>query len=191
MTLNARQLQFVKEYLIDKNATRAAKAVGYSAKTAYAQGHRLLKHAEIQREIEKGLEAQRAQAEERAAQAGLTKERWLQELRLVALSNIDDHVVIEEKELYQGEDGESVMVTTVKAKLTKDRPRKLGRAIKKISETKNGIGIEMHSKLAALDLLGKHYGWVKNDFEIPPANNVQVILTMPDNGRTAKKEDKQ
>ena len=39
--LTNRQTRFVEEYLIDLNATAAAKRAGYSEKTAYAQGARL------------------------------------------------------------------------------------------------------------------------------------------------------
>lgn len=50
-SLNAQQLRFVQEYLIDLNATQAAIRAGYSAKTAHSQGQRLLKHVEVQRAI--------------------------------------------------------------------------------------------------------------------------------------------
>lgn len=45
--LNPKQQKFVLEYLKDLNATQAAIRAGYSAKTAYAQGSRLLSHVEI------------------------------------------------------------------------------------------------------------------------------------------------
>ena len=44
--LNDKQKLFYKEYLIDTNATQAAIRAGYSKKTAYSQGQRLLKHVE-------------------------------------------------------------------------------------------------------------------------------------------------
>jgi phage terminase small subunit len=47
MALTAKQERFVLEYLKDGNATRAAKAAGYSEKTAYSQGQRALKHVEV------------------------------------------------------------------------------------------------------------------------------------------------
>jgi hypothetical protein len=53
--LTAKQRRFAEEYVRLRNATEAAKLAGYSAKTAYAQGHRLLKKAEIQAAVEKGL----------------------------------------------------------------------------------------------------------------------------------------
>jgi len=52
-TLTPKQSMFCKEYLIDQNATRAAKQVGYSEKTAYSIGQRLLKKVEIKKELEK------------------------------------------------------------------------------------------------------------------------------------------
>lgn len=45
--MNPRQTRFVEEYAIDHNATQAAIRSGYSPKTAYSQGQRLLKHVEI------------------------------------------------------------------------------------------------------------------------------------------------
>lgn len=46
-TLNDRQEAFCQFYARSANATQAAKDAGYSQKTAYAQGFRLLKDAEI------------------------------------------------------------------------------------------------------------------------------------------------
>lgn len=54
MPLNPRQQHFVQEYLKDPNATQAAIRAGYSAKTAYSQGQRLLKHVEVAAAIQAG-----------------------------------------------------------------------------------------------------------------------------------------
>lgn len=48
-----RRTRFIKEYLLDHNATRAAIAAGYSEKTAKQQGSRLLTDADIRSQIEK------------------------------------------------------------------------------------------------------------------------------------------
>lgn len=45
--MNARQQAFVEHYLTDLNATQAAIRAGYSEKTAYSAGQRLLKHVEV------------------------------------------------------------------------------------------------------------------------------------------------
>jgi Terminase small subunit len=51
-TLTKKKLVFVNEYMQDFNATRAAKAAGYSAKTATQAGSRLLKDVNVKAEIE-------------------------------------------------------------------------------------------------------------------------------------------
>lgn len=50
--IKQRRTRFVKEYLLDQNATRAAIAAGYSEKTARSQGHRLLTKDDIKSQIE-------------------------------------------------------------------------------------------------------------------------------------------
>ena len=52
MALNEKQKQFYKEYIVDANATQSAIRAGYSKKTAYSQGQRLLKHVEGQKYLE-------------------------------------------------------------------------------------------------------------------------------------------
>ena len=56
MVLNDKQKLFYKEYLVDSNATQAAIRAGYSKKTAYSQGQRLLKHVEGQKYMTKLME---------------------------------------------------------------------------------------------------------------------------------------
>ena len=56
MALNNKQRKFVSEYIKNPNATQAAKNAGYSEKTAYSQGQRLLKHDEIKAEIKRQAE---------------------------------------------------------------------------------------------------------------------------------------
>jgi phage terminase small subunit len=50
---NPRRDRFVQLYLKLGNATEAAKQAGYSAKTAYSQGARLLKDVEIQSQLQR------------------------------------------------------------------------------------------------------------------------------------------
>jgi len=56
--LTDKQVAFAREYIIDYNATQAAKRSGYSEKTAYAQGSKLLKKAEIKEALAKNLKEQ-------------------------------------------------------------------------------------------------------------------------------------
>lgn len=52
MALNDKQKQFYKEYVVDANATQSAIRAGYSKKTAYSQGQRLLKNVEGKKYLE-------------------------------------------------------------------------------------------------------------------------------------------
>ena len=58
--LSEKQRLFIKEYLVDLNATQAAIRAGYSEKTAYSAGQRLLKHVEVQKAVTKA-QAERSQ----------------------------------------------------------------------------------------------------------------------------------
>lgn len=64
--LTPKKLMFAQEYLIDQNATQAAKRTGYSEKTAYSQGQRLLKDVEVREYIQKAQE-KRVERTERSA----------------------------------------------------------------------------------------------------------------------------
>jgi phage terminase small subunit len=56
MALTAKQETFVGEYLIDLNATAAAERAGYSAKTAYSIGQRLLKDVEVAQVVQAAMD---------------------------------------------------------------------------------------------------------------------------------------
>lgn len=55
--LTPKQKLFVAEYLKNPDASKAARAAGYSAKTAGSQGHDLLKKPEIAAAVAKRVEA--------------------------------------------------------------------------------------------------------------------------------------
>jgi small terminase len=54
--MNERQKHFADEYIISKNATQSAIKAGYSEKTSYSIGQRLLKNVEISEYIKKRTE---------------------------------------------------------------------------------------------------------------------------------------
>ncbi len=51
--LTPKQAKFVREYMIDLNATRAAIRAGYSKKTAHSSGPRLLENVDVKLAISK------------------------------------------------------------------------------------------------------------------------------------------
>lgn len=61
--LTDKQKRFVSEYLIGLNATAAAKRAGYSEKTAYSMGQRLLKKVEIQKAVQNANNARQERTE--------------------------------------------------------------------------------------------------------------------------------
>lgn len=73
MALTAMRERFVDEYLVDLNATQAAIRAGYSPKTAYSMGQRLLKDVEVQAAIQEA----RARREKRTE---ITQDRVVQEI---------------------------------------------------------------------------------------------------------------
>tara|TARA_R110000851_G_scaffold5398_2_gene22376 strand:- start:3686 stop:4171 length:486 start_codon:yes stop_codon:yes gene_type:complete len=83
--LNDKQKRFVIEYLIDLNATQAAIRAGYSVKTAYSQGQRLLKNVEIARQIDEAKAARmvavKIDAEYVLKQSVKLHERCMQEVK--------------------------------------------------------------------------------------------------------------
>lgn len=71
--LTEKQQRFVAEYLLDLNATQAAIRAGYSQKTAYSMGQRLLKKVEVQ-------EAIRRAKQERLERTKITQDYVLEKL---------------------------------------------------------------------------------------------------------------
>jgi phage terminase small subunit len=84
-SLTEKQRLFVMEYLRDFNATRAAMAVGYSKKTAYAIGWENLRKPEIQAEIKRQKEAM-------VDDLGMSVQRIIAEYMKIAFADISDVV---------------------------------------------------------------------------------------------------
>lgn len=79
--LSDKQEMFCKEYVIDLNAARAARASGYSKKTASRTGVENLSKPRIQKRI---AQLQKPTID----RLGITKERVLKEIAKLAFSNI-------------------------------------------------------------------------------------------------------
>ena len=59
--MTPKQQRFVSEYLSCLNATEAAKLAGYSSRTSYSIGQRLLKNVEVQAVIQQAMNERRNQ----------------------------------------------------------------------------------------------------------------------------------
>lgn len=159
MALTGKQARFVAEYLVDLNATAAAKRAKYSEKTAYSMGQRLLKKNEIQAEIQKGMD-------ERARRTEITQDKVLKELAAIAFSNGTDFAQVVSREVPENvwDPVAGVyrkvprLVQLVQLANTTDIPDDKKAAISGIKEGKHGIEVGSYDKIRALELLGKHLG---------------------------------
>lgn len=152
--LTPKQEAFVREYLIDLNATQAAIRAGYSQKTAGAIGERLLKNVEVQNAIKNAMDA-------RAANSELTAARVLGELCCLALydpADIAKHSV------------------TCPGDICK-LPENVRRAIIGWSWDKMGnFVLKLSPKTPNLDLLGRHLALFKDKLEISGEVDFKDIL---------------
>lgn len=139
--MNAKQARFCAEYLVDLNATQAAIRAGYSAKTAHAQGHRLLRDAEVQTRLDE-LRTRRAERVEVKADDVLRE--------LLHLSTVDIGAAF-------AEDGTPLPL--------KDIPEKVRRALSGVEVTTKLADdgrvatvtkLRFWDKTKGLELLGKH-----------------------------------
>jgi phage terminase small subunit len=174
MALSAKKAQFVREYLVDLNATQAAIRAGFSEKTAYSQGQRLLKDVEVAAAVEL------AQAK-RAERTEITQDQVLRELAAVGFARLSDVTDWGTKEVAFGYDedgkklraeqiGDAVMVQYVDAPfvtpLNRDElPDAVRAAVAEVSLGKEGFKIKMHDKVGALEKIGRHLGMFKERVE--------------------------
>lgn len=145
--LTPKQAAFVREYLVDLNASAAARRAGYSEKTSGFIGHENLKKPKIAAMIHEALEA-------RAERTEITADRVLEELGKLAFSNIGDYHRI-------SDEGEPYIDLT---DLTRDQMAALTEL--QVDDYTEGRGndsrdvrrvkIKLADKKAALELLGKH-----------------------------------
>ena len=151
--MNEKQRRFGHEYILDSNSTKAAIRAGYSNKTAYSMGQRLLKKVEIQNliaELRNDIEKT----------TNITVQKTLIELARIAFSDISDYLDINNGQ---------VILKDLK-ELTKNQTA----AIESIQQTKDGIKFKLYNKPQALELIGKHLGMFtetpkeENEFDLPP-----------------------
>ncbi|MEA4896140.1 MAG: terminase small subunit [Oscillospiraceae bacterium] len=141
--LNDRQKRFADEYLIDFNATEAAKRAGYSEKTAYSMGSENLKKPEILAYIEKRKKA-------RINRTQITQDKVIVELAKIAFADGTDFATVGKRN--------RVMLTP-----TEDLPMEKRAAVASVKKgAKGAVEVKTYDKVKALELLGRHLGlWDK------------------------------
>lgn len=161
MSLNPKQAAFVREYQVDLNATQAAIRAGYTKRTAYAQGHRLLKHAEVQAHLA-------AAQVKRADKLELRADDVLRELMRIGFADLGE-VVDEQnrlKPLHELAPEVRRAIASVKVMQvgTKDAPATV-------------TEVKLWDKPASLTALGKHLKLFVDRLEVDAKMSLADLLT--------------
>lgn len=139
--LTEKQTKFVKQFLIDLNATQAAIRAGYSKKTAQSMGSENLSKPLVANAIQQALQ-------KRAIRTEITADRVIAELAKIAFSTLDDFVTW----------GKGGMQLIESSKLTPEQVA----AVQEVSQPVSDLGgtkkIKLYDKIKALELLGRHMG---------------------------------
>lgn len=163
MALNEKQKRFGDEYLIDLNATQAAIRAGYSEKTAYSAGQRLLKNVEVQAFIEERMK-------QRLERTEITQDMVLNELAKVGFSDLRNVFtpmggILDPQDWDDSTAGAISSVEVVR--------RQSG----EYDEDGNPIPEHVHKikvwdKVSALEKMGKHLGMFTDKVDMHHSGNV-------------------
>ena len=148
-TLTPKQQRFGEEYLIDLNATQAAKRAGYSEKTAFRIGTENLHKPAIQVAIQEALQ-------KRSDRTEITADSVLRELAVLAFSDMAHYVQFNEAgnillDFSQMPAGASRAIAEVVQDEYVDGKGEEARTVKRTR-------FKLHGKQPALDSLAKHLG---------------------------------
>lgn len=158
MALTAKQKIFVQEYLVDLNATAAAKRAGYKDPNI---GRQLITKNNVSAAIQKAIQNRNRRTE-------ITQDMVILELAKIAFSNGTVYA--------QVKNGSVILTET--DNLTGDQKA----AVAGIKEGKFGIEISTYDKVRALELLGKHVGAFEkrdNPIEEPSQFEIPARLLAP------------
>jgi phage terminase small subunit len=159
--LNDKQVRFCQEYLIDLNATQAAKRSGYSQNTARQMGTENLSKPVIAEYIAT-LKA------ERLKEVTLSQQEVLEELRNFAYSDITDTMELTAKEIKALPVEVRRMITSFKRRVTK-----FGEGGTNEEET---VEIRFIDKVKVFEMLNKHIGFYEEDNRQSKPEQSQITI---------------
>lgn len=149
--LTPKERRFCQEYTFDWNATRAAQVAGYSHKTAYAIGNKLLKKADVQSyisNIQNNIEKL----------TNTSKLRVIAELEKIAYNSISrfHNTWIERKEFEQISEADKAAISEISTKVVKQN---VGTEEVPIIADVEYVKIKLWDKNKALETLNKMLGY--------------------------------
>jgi len=163
-----KQARFVAEYLIDLNATRAATRAGYSARTAYSAGQRLLKDVDVAAAIQKAMD-------KRAVRTEITADRVLQEFAKIGFSDVR-RIFTQTGQLQPPTDLDDETAAAVQSVEVVTRRVPGGED----GETEHVHKIKLADKIGALTQIGRHLGMFTDKSEVDLKGGFNVTIDRGD-----------
>jgi phage terminase small subunit len=159
-------------------AQAIAKGIGLEVAFTRAGYAPSLKNASRLKAYE-GVRSRIAELQAHAAEkTGASIERTLNELTLIAFADIREAVIWADSQFIEDEDGDSKVAHSVMLRASDTLSPETARAISKVIQTKDGIRVELHDKLSALDKIGRHLGMFRGrpvTFALPPIETATDI----------------
>lgn len=185
--LNVREQLFVREYLIDLNATQAAIRAGYSPKSAPKHSYLVFNRPHVKAAIEAAMAA-------RATRLEITADKVLRELALMGFANPMDYFTPQDDgtalvDLSRLTREQATAIAEVQVEEFTSGRGAAGREVKKVK-------IKLADKSRNLELIGKHLGMFARkpgendeegkaaDGELSNTERAQEILRLLAEGQT-------
>ena len=164
MALSPKDEIFVREYLIDLNAKRAAVAAGFSETTARIKAHAWVKPDGTKPEVYKAI---LAKMNKRAEKAEITADRVIQELAKVSFASMRQFVRVDadgqpQIDLSDTPDDALDALSEVSTETVLEGE---GSGEERVTHRVRKTKIKLHDKLKALMALGEHVGAFKQGKE--------------------------
>lgn len=163
--------RFADKYFETLNGTQSAIYAGYSEKTAVSQASQMLQDPEVSEYLQN-------LRNEEAERNGVSREKWLQELKKIGFSDIRE-LYSSDGQLHnikQIDDDTAGAISAIKSKEIYDGD---GNKVGDIIEVKT------HDKLRALDTIGRHLGYFEKD---NGQKKPEIVITPPLSIEEAKKK---
>lgn len=168
--LSPMRQRFVAEYLKDLNATQAAIRAGYSERSAYVQGPRLLGEPEVKAAIDAGIARRNKRLE-------ISQDRIVKELAKIGLADIKDYLAYRTEKTQVGfdDDGTPIIDYAPVIELIPSEDVD-GTVVQEVSLSAKGVfSFKLADKMKALELLGRHLGLFTDNVNLAGEVAVKVV----------------
>lgn len=159
--LSPMRQRFVAEYLKDLNASQAAIRAGYSEKTAYVQGPRLIGEPSVKAAIDAAIKRRNKRLE-------LSQDKVVRELVKIGMADIKDYLSYRTAltQVDVNDDGEPVIGYAPIIELVPSEDVD-GTVIQEVSISQRGVfSFKLADKMKALELLARHLGMLNDRVQL-------------------------